>query len=245
MDELPAKTEVTRILAPSAAERAFYEALRRSAVARVRKMDAKGGQARIMVLAEITKLRRAAVDPRLVGGDEAPAGAKLEALAELVSELRDEGHKALVFSQFLEVLDRAGEILAARDIRCVRLEGSMDPAARAKAVDAFQNGQADVFLLSLKAGGVGMNLTAADYVVHLDPWWNPAVEDQASDRAHRIGQTRPVTVVRLVTEGTIEERVLAMHARKRAMYADAIGDLEVGKKLDLTALAELLDDTSA
>jgi len=87
-----------------------------------------------------------------------------------------------------------------------------------------------------------MNLTAADYVVHLDPWWNPAVEDQASDRAHRIGLTRPVTVVRLVTEGTIEEKVLAMHARKRAIYADAIGDLEVGAKLDRTALAELRDE---
>jgi superfamily II DNA or RNA helicase len=241
LDELPEKTEMTRIIAPGDAERDFYEALRRRAVARA--LDApesNGSQARIRILAEITKLRRAAIDPRLVGGDDAPAGGKLDVLAELVGELREEGHRALVFSQFLEVLDRAGERLRSEGARCVRLDGSMDAAARAAAVEVFQSGQADVFLLSLRAGGVGMNLTAADYVIHLDPWWNPAVEDQATDRAHRIGQTRPVTVVRLVTEGTIEEKVLRLHASKRALYADALGGFDVAKRLDVAALADLL-----
>jgi SNF2 family DNA or RNA helicase len=242
LDELPEKTEVTRLIAPSDEERAFYEALRRRAVARVKDAaTTKGGQARILVLAEITKLRRAAVDPRLVGGEEAPSGSKLEALGELVRELREEGHRALVFSQFLEVLDRARAKLEAEGARCVRLDGTMSADARAAAVDVFQSGQADVFLLSLRAGGVGMNLTAADYVVHLDPWWNPAVEDQATDRAHRIGQTRAVTVVRLVTEGTIEEKVLRLHAEKRALYADAIGGLEGASKVDLSEMVGLLD----
>ncbi len=241
LDELPEKTEVTRLIAPREDERAFYEALRRRAVASVQEATAaKGNQARIRVLAEITKLRRAAVDPRLVGGEAAPAGSKLEALGELVRELCQEGHRALVFSQFLEVLDRAGAKLEGQGARCVRLDGTMSAEARAAAVDAFQSGQADVFLLSLRAGGVGMNLTAADYVVHLDPWWNPAVEDQATDRAHRIGQTRAVTVVRLVTEGTIEEKVLRLHGEKRALYADAIGGLEGATKLDLREIVGLL-----
>ncbi len=243
LDELPEKTEVTRLIAPSEEERAFYEALRRRAVLRVQEAsEAKGGQGRILVLAEITKLRRAAVDPRLVGGDAAPPGSKLEALGELVRELREEGHRALVFSQFLEVLDRAGAKLEAQGAKCVRLDGTMSAEARAASVDAFQSGQADVFLLSLRAGGVGMNLTAADYVVHLDPWWNPAVEDQATDRAHRIGQSRAVTVVRLVTEGTIEEKVLRLHAEKRALYADAIGGLEGATKVDLREMVGLLGE---
>jgi SNF2 family DNA or RNA helicase len=242
LDELPEKTEITRVVSPSADERAFYEALRRRALERVEKATrTAGNRARIDVLAEITKLRRAAIDPRLVGGDEAPAGAKLEVLAEIVRELGEEGHRALVFSQFLEVLDRAGERLAADGVRCVRLDGTMNADARAAAVEAFQSAQADVFLLSLRAGGVGMNLTAADYVIHLDPWWNPAVEDQATDRAHRIGQQRPVTVVRLVTEGTIEEKVLRLHASKRALYSDAIGETG-GARIDLDELASLLLD---
>lgn len=238
LDELPAKIEVTRVISPGEDERAFYEALRRRAVARVER--ASGPRARFQILAEITKLRRAAIDPRLVAPEDAPSGAKLEALAELVAELRDEGHRALVFSQFLEVLDRAEARLAADGVRCVRLDGTMDTAARAAAVDAFQNGQADVFLLSLRAGGLGMNLTAADYVIHVDPWWNPAVEDQATDRAHRIGQSRPVTVLRLVTEGTIEERVLRLHASKRALYDSALGELGSAQKLEIADLVELV-----
>ncbi len=240
LEELPPKTEMTRVIEPSPEHAAFYEAARRRAAEQVDAAAATGGHARIQILAEITRLRRAAIDPRLVAGESAPAGAKLDALVELVRELREEGHRALVFSQFLEVLDFARDRLEAENIACRRLDGTMSASARAAEVEAFQSGQGDVFLLSLKAGGVGMNLTGADFVVHLDPWWNPAVEDQATDRAHRIGQTRPVTIVRLVTGGTIEEKVLALHGAKRKLYDDVVGAADGGGTLDVAALSELL-----
>ena len=241
LTELPEKTELTRVISPTAEHRAFYEAVRLRAIERLAAANgAPGGQARIQILAEITRLRRAAIDPRLVGGETAPEGAKLDALVHLVTELRAEGHRALVFSQFLEVLDLARERLEAISVTCRRLDGTMSADARAAEVNAFQAGQGDVFLLSLKAGGVGMNLTGADFVIHLDPWWNPAVEDQATDRAHRIGQTRPVTIVRLVTEGTIEEKVLAMHGAKRKLYEDVVGAADGTGRLDVNALADLL-----
>ncbi|RYZ57657.1 MAG: DEAD/DEAH box helicase, partial [Proteobacteria bacterium] len=156
----------------------------------------------------------------------APAGSKLDALVHVVRELREEGHRALIFSQFLEVLDFAGERLEADGVRCLRLDGTMPASARAAVLASFQAGEGDVLLASLKAGGVGVNLTAADFVVHLDPWWNPAVEDQATDRTHRFGQQRPVTVLRLCTEHTIEEKVLALHADKRRLYDDVIGEAD-------------------
>lgn len=245
LSELPPKTEIVRIVEPTAEHRAFYEAVRRRAVERA--MSAKGasgaraGQAHIQMLAEITRLRRAAIDPRLVAGADAPIGSKLEALVELVLELRAAGRRALVFSQFLEVLDLARERLEAHAVTCRRLDGTMTADTRAAEVEAFQHGRADVFLLSLKAGGVGMNLTAADFVILLDPWWNPAVEDQAADRTHRIGQSRPVTVARLVTEGTIEEKVLGLHARKRELFEELIAGADGSGKLDVDALIALLD----
>jgi len=126
-------------------------------------------------------------------------------------------HKALVFSQFTGFLDLAEERLEALGVQFHRLDGSTPAAARAHRVAAFQAGKGDVFLISLKAGGSGLNLTAADYVILCDPWWNPAVEAQAAGRAHRIGQSRPVTVYRLLTAGTIEERIIEMHETKRAI----------------------------
>src|SRR5690606_318537 len=142
---------------------------------------------------------------------------KLETFEALLSELRAEGHRALVFSQFTDHLALVRARLDALEVRYQYLDGSSSRAARAEAVSRFSQGDGDVFLLSLKAGGVGLNLTAADYVIHLDPWWNPAVEDQASDRAHRIGQTRPVTVYRLLMKGSIEEKILALHGTKRSL----------------------------
>lgn len=242
--ELPPKTELLRMVVPTEEHFAFYEAARQRAVERMtaaREGRRARGPARIEMLAELMRLRRAAIDPRLVGGEDAPAGTKIEALLELVDELRAEGHRALVFSQFLEVLDLAQRGLEGRSIECLRLDGTMTAEARKVAIDAFQSGQGDVFLSSLKAGGVGLNLTAADFVVLLDPWWNPAVEDQAADRAHRIGQTRPVTVARLVTEGTIEEKVLTLHASKRKLYEDVVADADGSGVLDLDALAALID----
>jgi superfamily II DNA or RNA helicase len=241
--ELPPKTEMTRLIEPSADHRAFYEALRRRAFEQATNArHARGGRGRIEILAELMRLRRAAIDPRLVGGEDAPEGPKIEALGRLLVDLRDEGHRALVFSQFLEVLDLAETKLAELGVSTLRLDGSMGADERATQVAAFQSGRADAFLLSLKAGGVGMNLTAADYVIHLDPWWNPAVEDQATDRAHRIGQTRPITIIRLVTERTIEEKVLALHDRKRKLYEDVVSAADGAGTLDVELLVQLLGE---
>lgn len=245
LSELPPKTEIVRVVTPTPEHRAFYEAARRRAVEQMnaaRVADrSSANRARMQLLADITRLRRAAIDPRLVGGDNAPAGSKIETLVDLVLELHEEGRRALVFSQFLEVLDLARAALEEKGITCLRLDGSMNAEERGIAVDAFQNGTGDVFLLSLKAGGVGMNLTAADFVILLDPWWNPAVEDQAADRAHRIGQSRAVTVARLVTEGTIEEKVLTLHAKKRKLYEDVVADADGQGTIDIEAMSALLD----
>jgi superfamily II DNA or RNA helicase len=243
LTELPPKTEIVRVLPPSKEHLAFYEAVRRRAMERARAPrggKGKPGASRVEILAEIMRLRRAAIDPRLVGGDDAPPGNKLDELVRVATDLREEGHRLLVFSQFLEVLDRAQRQLGDAGLTCRRLDGSMSTKARAAEVAAFEAGEGDVFLLSLKAGGVGLNLTGADYVVHMDPWWNPAVEDQATDRAHRIGQTRPVTVLKLLMEGTIEEKVLALHASKRELYTDLVGDADGKGVLDPALLMELL-----
>ena len=220
LSDLPERTEIALRIEPSTDEVAFHTALRAEALEAVSEMAGRGGDARFHVLAQISRLRRAASDPRLaVAG--AVGGAKLDALIELIDELIVNRHKALVFSQFTGFLDLAEERLKSLGVRFHRLDGSTPAAARATRVAAFQAGEGDVFLISLKAGGSGLNLTAADYVILCDPWWNPAVEAQAAGRAHRIGQSRPVTVYRLLTAGTIEERIIEMHETKRAI-ADAL-----------------------
>jgi len=243
LDELPPRTEITLKIAPYPEQRAFYEAVRRRAVEHMATLDPK--KKRLGVLAEITKLRQAAIDPRVLGssledGAVAPKGAKLDVLFERLAELRAEGHRALVFTQFLGSLAAVRERLLVEGIEFHELDGSTPAAVRARRIDAFQAGEGDVFLLSLRAGGVGVNLTGADYVFHLDPWWNPAVEDQATDRAHRIGQARPVTVYRLVTEGTIEEKILALHDSKRQLADDLLAGLERSDALDFDQLLTLL-----
>src|SRR5690606_18119674 len=140
---------------------------------------------------------------------------KLELFTKTIADLRDGEHKVLVFSQFVGHLQILRERLDELKISYQYLDGSTPVKQRQASVAAFQAGQGDVFLISLKAGGTGLNLTAADYVIHMDPWWNPAVEDQASDRAHRLGQTRPVTIYRFVTQGTIEEQIVELHRSKR------------------------------
>ena len=170
---------------------------------------------------------------------------KLDALLELVEELREEQHRALVFSQFTTHLDLVRKALDERGITYQYLDGSTPPKKRQQAVDAFQNGESDLFLISLKAGGTGLNLTAADYVIHLDPWWNPAVEDQATDRAHRIGQTRPVTVYRLIAKDTIEEKILALHERKRELVAGILEGSDQAAKLSTDDLVDLIRSGAA
>ncbi|MFV8754825.1 SNF2-related protein [Nannocystaceae bacterium ST9] len=240
LDELPPRTEITLEVEPYPEQRAFYEAMRRAAVERTARLDPK--KARFHLLSEITRLRQAAVDPRLIEPEVGPKGAKLDVLIDRLVELREEGHRALVFTQFLGSLAAVRERMIAEGIEHFELEGSTPASERARRIDAFQAGEGDVFLLSLRAGGVGVNLTGADYVFHLDPWWNPAVEDQASDRAHRIGQARPVTIYRLVTAGTIEEKILALHGSKRELADDLLAGLERSEVLDVEQLRALLAD---
>ena len=179
------------------------------------------------ILTELMKLRRACCAPALIDPGTSLTGAKLSAFMELVEELLRGGHKALVFSQFVGCLSEARRLLDAAGYGYQYLDGSTPDRERQAAVAAFQSGKGDLFLISLKAGGQGLNLTAADYVIHLDPWWNPAVEDQASDRAYRLGQQRPVTVYRLVARGTVEESILKLHRSKRALAADVLEGTDV------------------
>jgi SNF2 family DNA or RNA helicase len=158
----------------------------------------------------------------------------------LLDELIENGHRALVFSQFVSYLQILRAQLDARGTAYAYLDGSTAPAARRKAVQSFQQGQGDLFLISLKAGGTGLNLTGADYVIHLDPWWNPAVEDQASDRAHRMGQQRPVTVYRLVTADTIEEQIVQLHAQKRDLAQRLLEGTDSSSALSAADLLALL-----
>ena len=231
LKELPAKTEVVLSVTPGPEEAALYEAMRRTALKEI--LEAPPEQKKFIVLSQLTKLRQAACNPKLVRPQSKIPSAKLALVGETILELLDNGHKALIFSQFVKHLRLVEQWVQEHDIPYQYLDGSTPGGKRAEAVDAFQSGQGQLFLISLKAGGTGLNLTEADYVLHLDPWWNPAAEDQASDRAHRIGQQRPVTVYRFVTEGTIEEQVIALHADKRDL-ADQIlagtgkaGQLEV------------------
>jgi superfamily II DNA or RNA helicase len=244
LDELPEKTVITLRIEPSAEERALYRALREQALARVH-ASGQPAQARMQLFAELMRMRRAACHPGLVLTDgPAPPSSKLGALEELIVELRENGHRALIFSQFVDYLQLVRARLEALGVSFQYLDGSSTPAARSASVDAFQRGAGDVFLISLKAGGFGLNLTAADYVIHLDPWWNPAVEDQASDRAHRIGQTRPVTIYRLVMRGSIEEKILALHGTKRELADDVLAGESRGA-FDVDQLLTLLAEAHA
>ncbi len=238
LSELPPRTEITLRLELSEGELALYEAMRRQALERLADTD-HPGQQRMQLLAEIMRLRRVCCHPRLALPESDLPSAKLEAFDEILDELLDNRHKALVFSQFVDHLALIRAHLDRRGIGYQYLDGATPEPRRRAAVAAFQSGEGDLFLISLRAGGVGLNLTAADYVIHMDPWWNPAVEEQASNRAHRIGQQRPVTVYRLVAKDTIEERILALHASKRDLAeallegSDASGRLSYAEMLEL------------
>lgn len=226
----------------SGEERAFYEALRRDALKIMQESQTKNGNQQLQVLAEIMKLRRACCNPRLVIEDSALSSSKLDAFEELVDELLDNKHKALVFSQFVGHLTLIRELLDKKKIPYHYLDGSTSVIKRKQAMNGFQAGDGDLFLISLKAGGTGLNLTAADYVIHMDPWWNPAVEDQASDRAHRMGQKRPVTVYRLVAKDTIEDKIVALHHQKRDLANSLLEGGELSGKMSVDDMLALLRD---
>ena len=240
LSELPPRTEQTIAVEMEKEERAFYEALRQQALAAIAALDAPAGRRKIHILAELMRLRRACCNPALIDPKVAVPGAKLAAFLELVEELRANRHKALVFSQFTGHLELVRAALQERGVPYAYLDGSTPAAERERRVASFQAGEADLFLISLRAGGTGLNLTAADYVVHLDPWWNPAVEDQASDRAHRIGQTRPVTIYRLVMADSIEERIVDLHRAKRELAAELLEGADTAGRLTEQQLLELI-----
>ncbi len=241
LTELPSRTEITLEVTLSEAEQALYEALRRQAVNTVANTSGPAGQKRLRIFAELMRLRRACCHPAMVLPEAGISSSKLEMLMTLVDELLENQHKALVFSQFVDHLQLIKKELDRRGIKYQYLDGSTSTTHRQQAVNNFQAGEGDLFLISLKAGGVGLNLTAADYVIHMDPWWNPAVEDQASDRAHRIGQLRPVTIYRLVTVDTIEQKIMALHQHKRDLAASLLAGTDTPVRLSLEEMQLLLE----
>lgn len=228
LKELPARTDINLNVSLSSQESVLYETLRQEALAVLNSASETNTQSQVKfkVLTYLTKLRRLCCNPKLVAPEWTGPESKLELCINTLQELLDNGHKALVFSQFVDHLKIVEERLKSIGIEYQYLDGSTPQKKRTERVDAFQSGQGDVFLISLTAGGTGLNLTAADYVVHLDPWWNPAVEDQASDRAHRLGQQRPVTIYRMVTTGTIEEQIQELHATKRDLAESVLAGSE-------------------
>jgi superfamily II DNA or RNA helicase len=226
--ELPPKTEVIRRVQLQGQQRALYESVRVAAdeqVRRVLKRQSFAG-AQIAILDALLKLRQVCCDPYLVKGTKtAPTmeRAKMALLLDMLPELVAEGRRVLVFSQFTEMLTLVQAELAAIELPHLMLTGDTPVRSRGTVVRQFQAEAAPIMLVSLKAGGVGLNLTAADTVIHLDPWWNPAVEQQATARAHRIGQDQPVFVYKLVVQGSIEERMLALQARKAALAEGVLG----------------------
>ncbi len=240
LSELPPRTEQTMQVEMGDAERAFYEAMRQRALENIAALDAPQGKRKIHILAEITRLRRACCNPALIDPAAGLPSGKLDAFLDLVDDLLRNRHRALVFSQFVGHFGLMRAALDARGIRYEYLDGSTPSAERERRVAAFQAGGAELFLISLRAGGTGLNLTAADYVIHLDPWWNPAVEDQASDRAHRIGQERPVTIYRLIMQDSIEERIVRLHRDKRDLASDLLEGAETSARLSEEELLDLI-----
>ncbi len=225
--ELPPKTEIIRSVALDGKQRDLYETVRLAMDSKLQEEIGKKGFARshIMILDALLKLRQVCCDPRLVKLDKAKKvqqSAKLELLMTLLPEMLEEGRKVLLFSQFTSMLALIEEELLAANIVYAKLTGQTKN--RDDVIAHFQEGEAKVFLISLKAGGTGLNLTAADTVIHYDPWWNPAAEQQATDRAYRIGQDKPVFVYKLITEDTVEEKILKLQEKKQmlanALYAD-------------------------
>ena len=238
--ELPPRTEVVLRVELDEGERAVYDAVRAATRDEVLEV-LRGGGNTLAALEALLRLRQAACHAGLVPGQRAERSSKVECLVDALETAALEGHRALVFSQWTSLLDRVEPALTAAGLRFTRLDGSTRD--RGGVVEAFQREDGPpVMLVSLKAGGTGLNLTAADHVFMLDPWWNPAVEDQAADRAHRIGQRRAVTVHRLVARDTVEERILQLQTKKRALAESALDGADPSAGLTRDDLAALFDD---
>ncbi len=236
LNDLPGKTEIIISVEQTKEENLFYEKLRNDAEQRLNNKEMTA----IQTLAEITRLRQAASNLRLVDNNISKESSKMEAFFKLYDDITDNDHRALVFSQFTSHLALLREQLDKRNIPYLYLDGSTPVPDRLNLVKKFQTGTQPLFLISLKAGGLGLNLTAADFVIHMDPWWNPAIEDQASDRAYRIGQKRPVTIYRLITKNTIEEKILDLHHTKKNIADSLLEGTNISNKLTRDDLIELL-----
>ena len=235
LKDLPEKLEEVQTAVFSEEQQKLYDA----EVVRIKRLIAEktdnSGESRFKILAGITRLREICCDPSLLFENYTGESAKREACLELIERAIDGGHRMLLFSQFTSMLDLLKQDLDDRNIRYYEITGATDKKLRLELVDKFNTDDTPVFLISLRAGGTGLNLTGADIVIHYDPWWNVAVMNQATDRAHRIGQTKKVNVVKLVASGTIEEKIMNLQKAK-AVLADEI----LSEKGD--SLAALSDD---
>jgi SNF2 family DNA or RNA helicase len=236
LDELPEKNEITMPVELSDEEMKVYEVHRRMAEKSVR----ADKTVKVSTLAEITKLREMACSVSLVDKKWKHESSKVAAFVNLAENLNDSGNRALVFSQFTSFFDQVRKAMDKAKLPYLYLDGSTPMGQREALVKKFQHGECPFFLISLKAGGLGLNLTGANYVIHLDPWWNPAIEQQATDRAYRIGQKQDVTVYHLISQHTIEEKILRLHKSKRDLADSLLEGTDMGHALTQEELLELL-----
>ena len=240
IEELPDKTEINIPVELSDEELAVYEVIRRRAKQLLEDEQSASGVS-VNTLAEITRLRQAACSAELVEKNWKGECSKLNALSDLLQEIVDGGNAVLVFSQFTSFLALVRQLLDKRKQPYLYLDGSVPVRQRDQMVQQFQRGECPVFLISLKAGGLGLNLTGANYVIHLDPWWNPAIEQQATDRAYRIGQRQNVTVYHLISQHTIEEKILRLHQTKRNLADAMLEGTNESHKLTSKELLAMID----
>lgn len=241
--ELPARTDIVRYVQMDTAQRKLYDTVLMTVSRQVRELISQqvAEKNRMTILAALLRLRQVCCDPRLLkdrGESVREGSGKLELLLEMIPAMIEEGRQILIFSQFTSMLAIIENDLELAGIKTLKLTGGT--RNREQVVDQFQQGKAPVFLVSLKAGGTGLNLTAADVVIHYDPWWNPAVEDQATDRAHRIGQTRPVFNYKLIAADTIEEKIQLLQKRKKQLADDIYQQQKSGSEIILEDLEDLL-----
>jgi SNF2 family DNA or RNA helicase len=241
LKDLPDKMEEIRFSKFDAAQRKLYDAQVTHMKKLLESEDYKSGKDKLKVLAELTKIRQICCDPALITAGYTGESAKRTSCLELIESAIDGGHKILLFSQFTSMFELLERDLRERGIEFYKITGETRKEERIKLVHAFNDNEVPLFLISLKAGGTGLNLTGADVVIHYDPWWNLAAQNQATDRAHRIGQTRKVSVFKLIVKGTIEEKIVEMQNAKKDL-ADAIlsGENESLMNMSKEQLMELL-----
>ena len=238
LSELPDKTEIVRMVQLTDAEMLLYESMRQ----KVNDQLQTETKMNVSVLSQITRLRQAACSMALIDKNWSGATSKLSELSSLLEEILSGGNRVLIFSQFTSFLDLVNASLASSGTDYYYLNGSTPIPEREKMVREFQKGKKSVFVVSLKAGGLGLNLTGANYVIHLDPWWNPAIEQQATDRAYRIGQRQNVTVYHLIAAHTIEEKILRLHDRKKQLSESFLEGTDIAKTISLQDLRDLCAD---